>query len=819
MPLVDKKKHLSIKLYIALFFLLNTNVSFSQNKNEKGEMSGKVVEASTGLAMEYVNIALFLEKDSTLITGTITDKLGNFIIKNVPFDSFYVHINFIGYEQKEIRHLQISSQNKSIQLARIELSPYSVQIDEVDVKARQTQTVYAIDKKIIKVGSDLSSSGGNAINILESQAAVQVDGEGTVSLRGSNNFTVLINGRPGIFSGGEALQQIPAASVKNVEIITNPSAKYNPEGSAGIINVITKNNTLIGLNGLITVEGTHDGSNSTNLLLEYKTKKISYHLGFNYTHLDKGSTKKTNTKTFTVDSTINSNAIDTFTISSFGKGNIISDAPVFSGGMNFDINDRNKLSWGAAIGEKYDLIFLDIDYAMWRSPAFDSSFSKSLYNKDRSRDYRYFYFDYMHHFNSEGHEILWSGFIRQSESREAFTDLEYLLAGTDSSMIRDSESGNENFARLKIDYTLPLSDKSTFEAGYLIRSDSEKESYGNAYFNYPMDAINPVFTYSNSSDYIQNNQAVYSTFSSSLKEINFKLGVRGEYNSWRMMDIKDFEDFPKVENFDWFPSVHLSYTFGGGHNVSGSYSKRLDRPASNYLEPFESYSSYYIRRVGNPTLKPEYIDSYELNYRKDFEKSFVSVETYYRKTRNKIETYRSYRDEKTTLVSVRNVGHDMTFGAELALQKEIKNWWTITAYSLLYHYRVETGLNNDYRKTSIFNLFVKNKFTLKEKTYLQLDAVYNGGYITSQRVIKPQYLLSASVRRSFFDNKLTVALNVKDLFNSVKQDIESKGEKYISNTYMERYGPYFTLSLTYKINKLKKIKEPKEANEPDVNEF
>lgn len=810
MPLIDNK-YFGLKFFVPFFFILMINPSFAQNLGGKGQISGKVLEANTSQAMEYVNIALYAEKDSSLITGTITDKLGNFILKNIPYDSFYIHVNFIGYQLKEIGHLSISHTSKSIYLGTIELLPATVEIDEVDVKAKSTQTVYAIDKKIIKVGSDLSSAGGNVVDILESQAAVQVDAEGEVSLRGSSNFTVLVNGRPSVFSGGEALQQIPAATVKNIEIITNPSAKYNPEGAAGIINVITRKNTLVGLNGLATVSGTHDGTNSTDLLLEYKTKKVAYQLGFNYNHLDKRSKKTNLTKTFTNDTI--------FTNSSVGNGNILSDDVVFSGGMDFDFNEKNQLSWGAAMGEKYDKTFIDLDYTRWQIPSLDSSFSNSLYEKGRSKDYMYFFFDYLHMFDQEGHEILWSGFIRQSKSSEDFTDREYLLKSNDSSMIADNEASQGNYKRLKIDYTLPLSEKSTFEAGYLIRSFFEEEDYGNAHYNYLIDVVDPVFDYSNSSDYVQNNQAVYSTFSSALKGINFKLGVRGEYTTWSMKDIRDFEDLPTMENFDWFPSIHLSYKFKGGHNLSGSYSKRIDRPASNYLEPFESYSNYYTRRIGNPKLKPEYIDSYELNYRKNFEKSYFSLETYFRKTRNKIETYRSYLDANSTLISVHNIGHDMTFGAEAAFQSDLKDWWSVMVYTELYHYRVETGLNDEYRKTSIYNLFVKNNFTLPGKTYLQLDAVYNGGSITSQRVIKPQYLLSASARRNFFDNKLSVTFKVKDLFNSVKLDIRSKGPGYISDTYMVRYGPYFTLSLTYRINKLKKSKEPDEANEPDVNEF
>ncbi|MEA3446402.1 MAG: outer membrane beta-barrel family protein, partial [Bacteroidota bacterium] len=450
-------------------------------------------------------------------------------------------------------------------------------------------------------------------------------------------------------------------------------------------------------------------------------------------------------------------------------------------------------------------------------PSLDSIYSYMEYEKDKGYNYSFLFFDYIHKFNEDGHEIVWSGFFRNSNSHENFTDKGFLPNNVQSSSIIDEENSRELYKRLKFDYTLPLSENIIIEAGYKIRSSREDESYGFEYFDYMNN--NTPLVYDNSSDYSQINQAVYSTFASQWKGIKYKAGLRGEHTLWEMKNEKDPGNPTKIKQFDWFPSIHISYRFKGGHSLSGSYSKRIHRPASNYLEPFESYSNYYTKRIGNPALEPEYIDSYELNYRKRYKRSSFSFETYLKKTRNKIETYKKYLDEKRIIYSVHNVGHDLTFGAETAFMIDLFDWWDFTTYSQAYYYRVETDNNNEFRETRKINLYLKNSFTILKKTHLQFDAIYNGGSITSQREIKPSYLVSGSLRRSFFDKNLSLTFKMKDIFKTVKLEVLSTGPSFSSETHLTRYAPYYTLSLTYRIKKLKKRKEHDEENERVVNDF
>ncbi len=810
MPLICK--HLFFKkLFICISILAISPVVFCQQKAIQGQISGKVEDESSKQSMEYVQVTIYNDIDTSLFDGTISDKKGEFVLKNIPAGKYLVSLEFIGYKSEKFNDITISHDKSNIDMGIIRLSPSPLEIDEVEIKAKETETIYSIDKKIIKVGSDLSSSGGSAVDILEDQAAVYVDAEENVSLRGSSNFTVLVNGRPGIFSGSEALKQIPAASVKSIEIITNPSVKYNPEGSAGIINVITRKNMLTGLNGLVSLSGTHDGSNNSGLWLEYKTRKINYNLAFTYAHSDKESERVNLTKTFTNDTV--------FFNHSFGKGGFIKDVPVIAGGMDIEINQNNQFSWGAGVSDLYNRTHRNIDYTLWYEPLIDHLFQSTHYIKKSKQDYKYLFFDYLHKFNDDGHEILWSGFIKDTRGNEDFTDREHNFDNVVTSMIDDSENSTRSYQRLKVEYTFPISDKLNFEAGYHIRHSTEFENYGFNYFDYLIDDSNPLMIYKNSSDYSQANQAVYSTFASEWKDIKYKIGVRGEYTQWEMIDSNNADNTTKINRIDWFPSIHLSYRFKGDHYISGSYSKRIDRPPSNYLEPFESYSGYYSKRIGNPALKPEYIDSYELNYRKSFKRGYYSVESYLKRSTNRIETYRSYLDETTTLYSVRNVGNDMRLGIQSALQVDLKDWWTCTFYSDIFYYKVLTDLSDSYTETSVVNLLMKNNFTILRKNYLQIEGIYNGGNITSQRIKKPSYLISASVRRSFFKNKLNVSFKVKDIFSMVKLEIVSKDYGYSTETLLVGYPPYYTLSVTYRINKLKKRKEHEEVNQKEVNEF
>jgi hypothetical protein len=273
-----------IKTVLIIFNLLYFNyISESRtgfNSDDKpGIIKGVIVDIQSKEPMEYANIAIYNLVDSSLVTGGITNGKGEFEIRGISFGDYYLEAKFIGFDKSAIKEINISRENPTFNSGNITLKPSTLEIGSIDVVADKAAVEYKLDKKVVNVSQVYSAAGGSAANVLENTPSVQVDIEGNVTLRGSGSFTVLIDGRPSVLSGSDALRQIPASALDNIEIITNPSAKYEPDGSAGIINLITKKNSLNGLSGIINGSiGTGDKYRG-DFLLNYRTEKFNYFIG------------------------------------------------------------------------------------------------------------------------------------------------------------------------------------------------------------------------------------------------------------------------------------------------------------------------------------------------------------------------------------------------------------------------------------------------------------------------------------------------------------------------------------------------------------
>ena len=246
------------KLIIILSILI-TSLVYGQNESVKrpaiGEISGRVIDSVSNQSMEYVTVALFSEKDSSLLTGAITNGVGEFLIKEIPFGNYYVRFSFIGYRNTIKKGVVISPTKKSVDFNKVILAPEQTMLEDVSVVAEKPLVVYEIDKKVINVADMNTVASATAIEVLENIPSITVDMDGNVSLRGSSGFTLLIDNKPTTMDASEALQLIPASNIKDIEIITNPSAKYNAEGTSGIINLMLKNNKLEGITTLINLTG------------------------------------------------------------------------------------------------------------------------------------------------------------------------------------------------------------------------------------------------------------------------------------------------------------------------------------------------------------------------------------------------------------------------------------------------------------------------------------------------------------------------------------------------------------------------------------
>ncbi|MEA3318043.1 MAG: carboxypeptidase-like regulatory domain-containing protein, partial [Bacteroidota bacterium] len=333
------------KIFLATIIIMFTLHTYSQRSGGSRSMSerpkigivnGKIVDATSNAVMEYANIALYNKRDSSLITGTITNKEGNFRLTEVPLGRFYLTANFIGYNKQFVNDIKIMPNSSSVNLGKIELSSASTDIDEVTVTAEKSHINYKLDRKIVNVSQDINSTGATAVEVLENTPSVTVDIEGNVALRGSSNFTVLIDGKPSVLGGSDALQQIPSSTIENIEIITNPSAKYDPDGIGGIINVILKKNIKSGFNGIVNTSGSSNGSYKTDLLLNYKTSKFNVFGSVDYNKMKRDGSYDSKNENYYTDST--------FYRYSNGDREMSRDGLTIKTGGDYYVNDNITLS-------------------------------------------------------------------------------------------------------------------------------------------------------------------------------------------------------------------------------------------------------------------------------------------------------------------------------------------------------------------------------------------------------------------------------------------------------------------------------------------
>ena len=769
----------------------------------EGIITGTILEKGTEQPMEYANIVLYSIMDSSIVAGTVTDDNGNFKLNNVRFGKFYAIANFIGFNKTLIQDIRINPKQKEVNLGTIYLEAASTSLEGVEIVADKSHVEYKIDKKIINVSQDIMAQSGTAIAVLENTPSVQVDIEGNVSLRGTSNFQVLIDGRPSVLQGSDALQQIPASTIEQIEIITNPSAKYDPDGVGGIINVVLKKQKQPGVNGIVNASLGTGNKYKIDALLNYRKEKFNVFGGvdLNYNEFKmKGYTKY---EAFLTDTTSYRD--------SDRNGKMNRNGLSLKAGMDYFISEKSTLSFsGQYGGYGFGRDFTSTS-SLWTSPESISEYTMS--ESESNRDGRYYNvnLDYITKFKKQGHQIEFQGYFSnrtgddQEEEVDYITDANWNNIGSDPETIRTTEDENNDEYRVKADYTNPIGEEGRVEAGYQSRFDYENEKYTFEDFDYTINDWVQNDLYTSEVDFKRNIHALYATFSDTKGSWGYQVGLRGEYTDREIKNVKS-EDGYVIDRLDYFPSLHLSKKFEGEHQVLASYSRRIERPDGRELDPFVSYMDPYNIRQGNPALEPEYIDSYELGYQKRIEKSFISLETYYRINTNKITRISTLQDDGIMLHTYQNLNKDYSLGAELMVNADITKWFLINASINMFDYRLEGTIENEDVSAQSFNWDSRLNATFKFKHdfRLQFTAFYNGPTVTAQGEREGFYTANSALRKDFFNKKLSTTLSVRDMFATAKREMTSSGPGFSSYDNYRREAPIITLNLSYTINNYKK---------------
>lgn len=773
---------------------------FPQSENEKintGKITGRVYDKDSKHSIEYANIVLLSSKDSSLINGTVTDANGNFSLTDIPDGKYILEVRFIGYKSEKF-DINISSGSSTINLGDIFISPNALELGDIVVEGERSPVSYEIDKKVIDVDKMQTVMSGNAADVLQNVPSVTVDIEGNVSLRGSTNFTVLVDGRPSIIDAQDALQQIPASSIQNIEIITNPSAKYNPEGTSGIINIILKNNENLGLSGIINGNAGLDSKYGGDFLFQYKTPGLNYIFGLNYNKREFPGTSRSENTYIIGNSTsyLNSNGTSARGREGFG----------LRGGIEFNLSESDFFSTILRYGTRDNLENSTLSYKNWSDINNIISY-QNLTDRKRSGQFAGTNLTYIHKFNPKGHQV-------KSEFNFGYHDGDEstLTKSWDYNSYYDGrdtkEYGPSRDFELKVDYTLPISEVSRFEAGL----NSELENSDDINELYLMDNQSGDFIFqpdfSNTTRYKDNFHAIYSTYNNEFGNFGIQTGLRTEYTYRTITLLNRNEEF-KIDRWDYFPTLHSSYKFSEATQLMASYTRRIRRPRGWELEPFYTWMDANNVRIGNPALLPEFIDSYETGIQTYIGSVSFSIEVYHRFTINKIDRIRSVYAENVNLTSMQNIGKDYSTGSEIMLIFDPFKFWNVNLMGNFYNYKINGVLFNEPFERTSFNWSTRfnNLFKLGPSTQLQINVNYNSPGISSQGNWKSFFTTDVSIKHNLFDKILSLTLQVRDLFGTAKHEFNSSGPDFNSYNYFEHKSPVVMLNARINLNNYKQKDE------------
>lgn len=806
-----------ILLFIPFFALAQQNQQMSRNPNipADGIITGYVFDKKSNKPIEYANIVVYSFRDSSIVTGGITDKNGYFRIENVRYGKFFIEVLFIGYGKTTLNDIIIRPDKKEINLGKVFLSINAEVLGEVEVAEKINNVEYKLDKKVINVNQDILSAGATAVEILENVPSVTTDIDGNVSLRGTENFLVLVDGRPYPMQGSEALQQIPANTVESIEIITNPSAKYDPDGVGGIINVILKKDKRKGYNGQISASYGNWNTLGADFIFNLRLDKINFFIGGSYENrIHKGEGKSIRRTFLNSDTTYHLNTYSS-SYRNHNSGN-------FRLGLDYYINNKNILT----ITGRYGLggygnggssragSFYRTTNDMWGYYYYIS--------ENTMKSSRYFYsgdLNYMKKFNKSGHELqmfLAYSFDFDDELNyynETESDYMWHPVG-DTSEYRTTEKGSGANTTAKIDYVLPLFENSKLEAGYQLKyknsdNDFRYQTINSGQWIDDETRLNPY-------KFDMNIQSGYVLFSNYYKKLGYQFGIRTEYTDREFYQKLSGQSW-KYHKFDFFPSLHLSYQFEKEYQLLASYSRRLNRPMEWYLDPFVEVVDPNNVRQGNPMLLPEYANSYDLSVQKKFGKSFVSLEAYARQTKNKISWITKIYPEDTNIfmMTFDNIGEDISIGSELMANLNLTSWYNLNVSGTGYYYEIISGTYNS-GNTFTWNTRLNNTFRIKKTgTSVQIGGFYSGPSITAQGKVSANYMFNAGFRQDFLDRKLSVSFNVRNFLKTMKRESINETPQFYLYSYRSPIMPFFNISVTYKINDFKPRRDKNLENDSE----
>lgn len=788
-----------------------------------GELKGVVADKQSKAELPYANVVVYRQRDSSIVAGTITNEKGAFSFTKLPYGKLYLMIQFVGYPVFTVDSVMIKPAAPAVNLGTIYITSSTVALDEFVVTAQKAALEFNLDRKVINIDASIAAESSTAAEIMQTIPSVSIDIDGNVSLRGSGNVIILVDGRPSMYT---SLDQLPASMIESIELITNPSARYDPDGTSGMINIVLKKKRQPGYNGMVSLNAGTGNKYNGSLNFNYRQNKVNIFADMSgrmfamkgYSNLDRATTLGDTILMLEQKQTFKNNG-------RFGT---------IRTGFDYFMNNRNTLSASAALNLRQFNNTQDNGYKNSIETAginqLYNYFTQGTNNKNGGNGYE-FGLNYKKTFEKKIQELVvdlfWSSsdWNTLSNLRRDYFNTNLEPTGADPFLQNINNLTGRQNATAQLDYVQPVGNGGRLETGYKFAWNMNQLDYYMFSFDYPSQGwINDTLA-TNKFSYDEQIHSAYLIYSNTIKEkFKYQFGVRAEQAGRHGMQHTTNEEF-HMDTLNFFPSAHLKYDLSQNHSFQLSYSRRINRPNARVLNPFINYSDPVNLTSGNPYLIPEFINSYELGYSLFANKTVITPTIFYRNTEGLVSRVMNVENNGiTSITTFMNINNEEAYGVELIVSRDLLKWWKMNAnYS---HYRTQLfGDMVDTRTNDNTSWTFKLNSTMKLPKTLEIQATFNynspqifTGGMSNYRffyssggigIQSANYFFDVSLKKNVLKDKGSITLRVSDVFKTIKFDMESYGDNFVSTIERRRDSRVAFIGFSYRINEYKRPKPSK----------
>lgn len=776
---------------------------------EKYALTGILADAESRLPLAYATVTLFSLPDSTAVAGAITDETGGFELRAKP-GNYFMRAQFLSYRTKFLGGIQLAA---DADLGTISLAADATTLEEVVVRAEKSQVQFDLDKTVFNVGKDLANRGGSAADVLDNVPSVTVDAEGTVSLRGSENVRILVDGKPsGLVSfGSNGLQNLPANMIERVEVITNPSARYEAEGMAGIINIVLKKEGRRGINGSVDLTTGTPDEHGVALNMNLRRNKFNFFTNYGLRYQNSPGSNSQYQEFYTGDTTFITSLIGDRQRAGWsnslrlGADYSLTPQSTLTSAFSWQYSDQDNFS-----SIQYNDFINDLSNPVGITRRTDNE-------KETEPNYEYS-LSYKKTFEREGHELNADFRFQDNSEREIsdfreryFTPEDSPTGQLDLLQRSDNQEGERNVI-LQLDYVHPFGKDGKWEAG--LRSGLRNINNDYIVEEFADNAWTALPGLSNNVLYGENIYAAYGIVGNKINKLSWQAGLRTELADIKteLKQTNEINDRPLYINL--FPSAHLNYDLPNENALQVSYSRRIRRPHFRELNPFSQYSDARNYWGGNPNLNPEYTDAYEIGHLKRWEKGSLASSIYYQHSTDVIERIRQQLSDTSAITLPTNLATRNQYGFSFNGNYEPFKIWKLTGNLNFFRAITEGEYEGQTFDADAYTWFgrVSSRLTVLKKIDLQTTFNYRAPRQTTQGKSKAMYHADLAASMDVLRNNGTLTLSVRDVFNTRRWRSTTEGADFYTDGDFQWRARQVSLTFSYRLNQQKKQEREREGD-------